>query len=120
MKPANTFSSELIRKVSKKDEYKGLNSDQVLLSILNGPAVWFNTPLIYLKRGNDSIRNLIGIPKKTKYAPLVSFFDKQGNYKISAQLEKAYRAGIPNQFQKDFIEIDKRVNYFILLWRARY
>ena len=47
---------------------------------------------------------------KTKYAPLVSFFDKGGNYKISSQLEKAYRAGIPNQFQKDFIEVDKRVN----------
>ena len=110
MKPANTFSSELVRKVSKKDEYKGLNSDQVLLSILNGPAVWFNTPIIYLKRGNDSIRKLIGVPMKTKYAPLVSFFDKEGNYKISSQLEKAYRAGIPNQFQKDFIEVDKRVN----------
>ena len=64
MKPANTFSSELVRKVSKKDEYKGLNSDQVLLSILNGPAVWFNTPIIYLKRGNDSIRKLIGVPRK--------------------------------------------------------
>jgi len=25
-------------------------------------------------------------------------------------LESAYRAAIPNQFQKDFIEVDKRVN----------
>ena len=51
MKPANTFSSELLRKVSKSDTYKGLNSDQVLLSIMNNPAVWYNVPLIYLKRG---------------------------------------------------------------------
>ena len=35
MKPANTFSSELLRKVSKSDTYKGLDSNQVLLSILN-------------------------------------------------------------------------------------
>ena len=35
MKPANTFSSELLRKVSKSDTYNGLNSDQVLLSIMN-------------------------------------------------------------------------------------
>ena len=34
----------------------------------------------------------------------------KGNYKISSQLEGAYRAAIPNQFQKDFIEVDKRVN----------
>tara|TARA_A100001011_G_scaffold345834_1_gene381825 strand:+ start:10719 stop:13850 length:3132 start_codon:yes stop_codon:yes gene_type:complete len=110
MKPANTFSSELLRKVSKSDAYKDLNSDQVLLSIMNNPAVWYNVPLIYLKRGNDSIRMLIGINKKAKYAPLLSFFDLQGNYKLANSLEDAYRASIPNQFQKDFIELDRRVN----------
>ena len=110
MKPANTFSSELLRKVSKYDTYKGLNSDQVFLSILNNPAVWYNIPIIYLKRGNDSLRKITGVSPKAKYAPLVSFFDTEGNYKIARQLEQAYRAAVPNQFQKDFIEVDKRVN----------
>ena len=110
MKPANTFSSELLRKVSKSDTYKGLNSDQVLLSIMNNPAIWYNVPLIYLKRGNDSIRNLAGLNKKAKYAPLLSFFDTQGNYKLATPLEEAYRAAVPNQFQKDFIELDRKVN----------
>ena len=82
MKPANTFSSELLRKVSKSDTYKGLNSDQVLLSILNGPAIWYNIPIIYLKRGNDSIRAITGVGEKAKYAPLISFFDQEGNYKM--------------------------------------
>ena len=43
---------------------------------------------------------------------MVSFFDNQGNYKIASQLENAYRAAVPNQFQKDFIEVDRRVNLF--------
>ena len=110
MKPANTFSSELLRKVSKSDTYKGLSSDQVLLSIVNNPSVWYNVPIIYLKRGNDSLRMIAGIDKQSKYAPLVSFFDEKGNYKIASQLENAYRSQTPNQFQKDFIELDKRVN----------
>jgi len=110
MKPANTFSSELLRKVSKKDNYNGLNSDQVLLSIMNNPTIWYNVPLIYLKRGNDSIRKIIGLNTDIKYAPLLSFFDKKGNYKLELPLEKAYRASVPNQFQKDFIELDRRVN----------
>ena len=110
MKPANTFSSELLRKVSKSDTYNGLNSDQVLLSIMNNPAIWYNVPMIYLKRGNDSLRKITGLGTKEKYAPLISFFDAEGNYKIGPQLEKAYRASVPNQFQKDFIEVDKRVN----------
>ena len=110
MKPANTFSSELLRKVSKYDTYKGMNSDQVFLSILYNPAVWYNIPIIYLKRGNDSLRKITGVSPASKYAPLVSFFDKEGNYKIATQLEQAYRAAVPNQFQKDFIEVDRRVN----------
>ena len=110
MKPANTFSSELLRKVSKRDQFKGLSSDQVLLSITNNPSIWYNVPIIYLKRGNDSIRRIAGINENAKYAPLVSFFDRQGNYKIASQLENAYRTQTPNQFQKDFIELDRRVN----------
>jgi cytochrome c-type biogenesis protein CcsB len=112
MKPANTFSSELLRKVSKRDHYGELNADQVMMSIIESPALWYNVPIIYLKRGNDSLRKIIGVDIKQKYASLVSFFDNQGNYKISSHLEGAYRAAIPNQFQKDFIEVDKRVNLF--------
>jgi cytochrome c-type biogenesis protein CcsB len=110
MKPANTFSSELLRKVSKSDTYKGLDSNQVLLSILNAPVVWYNIPIIYLKSGNDSIRAITGVEAKAKYASLGSFFDATGVYKLSSQLESAYRAAIPNKFQTDFIEVDKRVN----------
>ena len=89
MKPANTFSSELLRKVSKYDTYGKLNSDQVLLSIMNNPAVWYNVPIIYLKRGNDSLRKITGVGSKDKYAALISFFDQQGNYKIANQLKSA-------------------------------
>ena len=110
MKPANTFSSELLRKVSKKDYYGELNADQVIMSIVESPALWYNVPIIYLKRGNDSLRKIVGVDSKQKYTSFVSFFDNQGNYKISSQLEGAYRAAVPNQFQKDFIEVDKRVN----------
>ena len=112
MKPANTFASELLRKVSKKDTYKELTADQVLLSITNNPALWYTVPIIYLKRGNDSIRKIAGLGTKAKYAALIDFFDREGNYKLVTQLESAYRAKVPNQFEKDFIELDRRINLF--------
>ena len=110
MKPINTFSSELLRKVSKSDTYKNLSSDQVLLSILRNPLAWYSEPIIYIKRGNDSIRSILGIDKKQKYARFMDFFDNQGNYKISTNLENAYKSSLPNQFEKDFIESDRKVN----------
>ena len=112
MKPANTFSSELLRKVSRSDNYNGLNSDQVLLSIMDNPSLWFNAPLVYLKPGQkgDTIRKVIGVSKDLKKAPLVSFFDELGNYKLAPNLEKAYLSVIPTQIEKDFIQVDRRVN----------
>lgn len=109
MKPVNTFSSELLRKVSKSDKYNNYTSDQVFLSMSQTPNAWFEVPLVFLKRGNDSIRNILGVEKDAKYAPFISFFDEKGNYKLSPFLDDAYKAAIPNQFQKDFIEVDKKV-----------
>ncbi len=110
MKPVNTFSSELLRKVSKSDTYKDMNADQVFLSMIQFPRVWFEVPLIYMKTGNDSLRKIIGVPKEAKYAPFIKFFDAKGNYKLSPFLDEAFKAAVPDQFQKDFIETDKKVN----------
>lgn len=110
MKPINTFSSELLRKVSHNDKYNGMNSDQVLLSMTQYAQVWIQVPIIYIKSGNDSIRKIIGIDSKDKYAPFVKFFDEQGNYKLSPYLDAAYKAANPNNFEKDFVETDKKVN----------
>jgi cytochrome c-type biogenesis protein CcsB len=110
MKPLNTFSSELLRKVSKSDSYKNLNSDQVMLSITKDPLLWYNIPIIYLKRGNDSLRKITGRSKNDKYAAFVDFFDENGNYKLAKFLERAYKSSLPNQFEKDFIETDRKVN----------
>ena len=115
MKPANTYSSELLRKLSKKDSYEGLSSDQVLLSMTENPSVWWMTPIIYVEKHNDSLHNILGVEQKEKYLMLSDFFTKTGEYKLSPYLDAAYKAGVPNQFQKDFINTDKKVN---LLYRA--
>lgn len=110
MKPLNTFASEILRKVSYSDSYKNLNADQFLLSITKDPILWYNVPIIYLKRGNDSLRKIIGRNNKDKYAAFVDFFDEKGNYKIAKQLERSYKSALPNAFEKDFIETDRKVN----------
>lgn len=110
MKPANTFSSELLRKLSKKDNYEGLNADQILISITENPALWYNVPMIYVKPNNDSIRRIAGVDEGEKYLAMTDFFDQTGSYKLSPYLEDAYQAAVPNQFQKDFIETDQKVN----------
>ncbi|RDI14353.1 cytochrome c biogenesis protein CcsA [Flavobacterium sp. AG291] len=110
MKPINTFSSELLRKVSKSDTYKGLNADQVFLSMAMMDQMWFSMPIIKLERGNDSLRIVAGVEKQAEFAALADFFDAQGNYKLSKILERAHRDKEPTKFEKDYINIDKRIN----------
>lgn len=116
MKPVNTFSMELLRKVSKRETYKQFNADQVMLSMARFPQLWYYVPIIYLKRGNKNIRDVIGVDSDAQYASLVDFFKENGDYKLSSQLEGAYKASIPNQFQKDLIETDRKVTllYFAI------
>ena len=110
MKPINTFSSELLRKVSHENSYKGMNSDQVFISMKQFPFAWMEIPLVYIKRDNDSIRKILGIKAKQKLIPFAAFFDKQGNYKLGPYLGEAYKTPNPNQFEKDFVETDKKIN----------
>ena len=110
MKPINTFSSELLRKVSHSNEFNGMNPDQVFLSMKQFPFAWIEVPLIYIKGGNDSIRKIIGADKTEKLIPFKKFFDDKGNYKLSPYLDEAYKTANPNQFEKDFVETDKKVN----------
>lgn len=111
MMPVNTFASEMLRKLSKHDTYEDFDANQVFLSIQESPLLWYNVPIIYLKsQKGDSIRTLIGVPKDQNYIPLVDFFTPEGDYKLAPYLEEAYKAQIPNGFQKEFKETDQRVN----------
>jgi len=111
MKPVNTYASELLRKLSKSDTYEDFDANQVYLSIHESPFLWYNVQVIYLKaKKADSIRSLIGVPTDQKYVTLADFFTANGTYKLAPYLEEAYKAQVPNAFQKEFKETDQRVN----------
>ena len=111
MKPVNTYASELLRKLSKKDVYNDFSANQVFLSMQESPQLWYNVPIIYLKpKKADTIRQLIGIPKEQKYAALIDFLDKNLNYKLGPYLEEAYSAQVPTAIQKEFKEADQRLS----------
>ena len=111
MMPVNTFASEFLRKLSKKDHYGEFDANQVFLSIQDSPLLWYNVPVIYLKiKKGDSIRSIIGANKSQKLVPLVNFFTERGEYKLAPYLEDAYKAQVPTGYQKEFKETDQRVN----------
>ncbi|MAU14927.1 MAG: cytochrome C biogenesis protein [Muricauda sp.] len=116
MKPLHTFTSELLRKLSGEDKFKDLNSNQVFLSMMISPPLWYNTEFIKIGTWqNDSIRQILGVKKINKYIKPVDLFDSKGMYKLKPYLEEASSTTNPNEFQKDFIKVHER---FILLEMA--
>jgi len=110
MKPIHTYSSQLLRKVSKQDTYADMNATQVFLSIQQNPRSWFQIPIIYVEKGNTKLRDILGIPHDQKYTSLASCFDEKGNYKLGELQAEAQKSNIKSKFEKDVINVDKRVN----------
>ena len=104
MKPVNTFASELLRKISRKNNYEGLDANQVFVSMVEFPRLWLEVPIMSLKRGNDSIREIIGIDKGASRFSLMDLIDENGNNKLGPYIEEASKTTNKNQFQKDFMK----------------
>jgi cytochrome c-type biogenesis protein CcsB len=111
MMPMDTYASEVLRKLSKSEQYEDFDANQVMLSMQESPLFWYNVPVIYLaKRKADSLRHIIGIDESQKYAALTDFLNEDGTYKLAGYLEGAYRAQVPNGYQTQLIEADQRVS----------
>lgn len=111
MKPINTFASELLRKLSGDDSYKDLSANQVFLSMMLNPGVWYTADIIALgKKENDSIRKVIGVPEGTEFVKATDFFDAKGSYKLRPYLEKATSTNNPSNFEKDFKKVGERLS----------
>lgn len=109
MMPINTFASMLLRKITRTDSYAGLNADQVMLSMMENPQVWSFVDMLYLKKGNDSIRNVIGVPSDVKRFKVMDFFTDDFKYKLAPYLPQAYAETVPTIIDKEFIDVDQRL-----------
>lgn len=109
MKPAHTFASELVRKVSHTETLHNMKASQVLLSIIENPRLWYEVPAIYLEKQNYEIREQLGLSPTAEFARLSDFFTDKAEYKIREQVAEAQKNSVKDNFEKDLIKIDRRV-----------
>lgn len=108
MIPVNTFSSEVLRKLHKKNKIGKLNSDQFLISLLALPEVWVHVP--FIRFSNKEIAAYYGLSEGL--CAYAEAFDDDGQYKFHDRLEEIYRK-MPadrNRFDKDLLALDEQLN----------
>jgi len=118
VEPMNTLGNEILRKITRKTSFRGLHSDQVFLGIISQPDKWKRVPMI--KVGHKALAEQLGI--KGEYAAFTDFVDEQkGQYLIRQQVEKAHgkKPAARNQFDKEIIRVDERVNIFYMVTQGQ-
>lgn len=116
IEPVNTLASEVLRKVSRKEEYKGQNSLQVLTGMIVFPEYWKHEPMI--KVSHTEIQEVLNI--ESNYASYLDFFaaDNYGGYSLKSYIEEAYRKkpAYRSKFDNELIRVDERLNIVHLIY----
>lgn len=109
MKPMNTYTNEILRKLSRKESIYGLTAEQVILGMATHPKDWYNVPLIKMGKHQET-RKLI--PIKGDLASYSDFFDEAGQYKLKEAVRKAYNTPKKDRgvFEKEMMKLDEKVN----------
>lgn len=120
LKPINTVSSELVRKITGgKSSFFGMNSDQVFLGMMSSPLYWQQAPMIKVK--HDRIKEILGI--EGKYASYLDFIDiEKGTYRLSDVVNTAYskKPAKRGTFEKDLIAVDERLNVVYMIFTGSF
>lgn len=108
-KPMNTHSSEIVRKLSHKTSWFGMNPDQIVLSMIANPEDWYRVPFIKLGH-HEEVFKILGV--QDKYCSYRDFFDENGQYKLRQYMRQAYNTQPRDRgvFEKEILKLDEKVN----------
>ncbi|MBN1414037.1 MAG: cytochrome c biogenesis protein CcsA [Bacteroidales bacterium] len=113
IEPVNTMSSQVLRKFYRKDKYRGMSADQVILGMIIEPDVWQHEPIIRTRR--PLIKEISG--NIDNYLSFSSFFNGSG-YLLQPYVENAYRKkpAYRSKFDNEIIRLDERINIMYLVF----
>jgi cytochrome c-type biogenesis protein CcsB len=111
IKPINSFSSELLRKISRKTNFLGQTSDQVLLGMLAYPFFWQQVPMIRVS--HPEIKKILHITDNyVSFSGIFKPASPNPEYLLGRYVGEVYRKkpAARNQFDNEIIRVNERAN----------
>ena len=108
IEPVNTLASDLLRKITKKDNWEGLSPVEFLIDMSANPEKWKNIPLV--KVDNSELQKELGV--STNFISFGQLFDQNGTYRLNDLVQQSYnkKQTTRNKYDKEIINVDERVN----------
>jgi cytochrome c-type biogenesis protein CcsB len=117
-KPLFTLSNDILRKVTRENEFEGLTSMQVFLGLYFDFNNWKDVPLIRIS--NNDLQKKLGV--KGKFAAFTDLVSLEGNgaYKIGEEVTAAYAKapGDRSKMDKEMMKIDERTNIVYMIYKG--
>lgn len=114
MKPMDTLSREIVRKISGKESFDGMTHNQIVLGMFFREKIWKNVPMIKIK--TPKLRKIVGC-EPGKLASFNQFFEGH-RYILAKEVEYAHSLK-PSQrgtFENDLIKVDERLNISFMVY----
>ena len=110
IEPFNTFASDVVRKITKKDSYNDKSAAEVILGMLTNPTAWQNEPIIKVR--NEQLAKELGAVKTYVSFNQLFDFDNGGVYRMKDQVDKIYQKdqSVRNEYDKEVLNVDERIN----------
>ncbi len=118
MKPLSTQNRDVLNKISGSSSWEGMNQNQVMLGMFVRSDIWKKVNIIKVK--TPKLRKLLSVSKKQKLLKFTDFFKKNGEYKLSSEVERANQL-VPSKrgtYERDLISVDERLNIFFMSYRG--
>lgn len=117
IEPMDTLDLDLVHKITKKYKLLGMDYNQIVMGMLAFPEEFQKLPLIYV--GHPLLRKKLGL--KGKYAPYMAFFDENGNFKFSKEVDTAFNKpdAEKSQLDREWIKLNERVYVSFMVYTAQ-
>ncbi len=107
IKPIDTLANDFIHKITKKDNFLGMNNTQLFLGITAYPEEWKTIKMIYIS--SPALKKILGLSNEEKYASFYDLF-QDGYYKLfnlvaEVNLKKPSER---NTLDKDILNVNER------------
>ena len=119
MKPMDTYTSEIIRKLSRKESLYGQTAEQIILGMAANPKEWYHVPLIKIGKHQETRRLLPIVGDLASYS---DFFEENGQYKLKDAVRGAYNTPKKDRgvFEKEMMKLDEKVNICSMVFSGNF
>lgn len=108
IEPVNTLASDLLRKITKKNNWQGLSAVEFFLEMSANPERWKNEQIV--KVANPELKKMLGL--SDDYTSFARMFDQNGKYRLNDLVQQSYnkKQTSRNKLDKEIINVDERLN----------